>query len=215
MIVIDTNVISELWKIEPNPGVLAWIDAQAIETLYLSAITVAELRYGLATMPDGRRRTLYSVVSRYTPNATLTLFDFPEPNVTSDQRNVTTVPQQQLFVLNSPFMVEMARAFARRLNRAAASDTARLQLGWQLAYGRIPTPDEVTVSMDFLRAPLEAASTDHLSRWDQLCHALRQSGEDAWIQTGVPSFANRRYSPLSNSPRPSLAQNARYSPLSA
>ncbi|VVM07513.1 type II toxin-antitoxin system VapC family toxin [Methylacidimicrobium tartarophylax] len=59
MIVIDTNVISELWKIEPNPNVLAWIDAQAVETLYLSAITVAELRYGLATMPESRRRRLY------------------------------------------------------------------------------------------------------------------------------------------------------------
>lgn len=59
MIVIDTNVISELWKIEPNPTVLAWIDAQAVETLYLSAITVAELRYGLATMPEGKRRTIY------------------------------------------------------------------------------------------------------------------------------------------------------------
>lgn len=59
MIVLDTNVISELWKAEPNPNVLAWIDAQAIETLYLSAITVAELRYGLATMPEGKRRTIY------------------------------------------------------------------------------------------------------------------------------------------------------------
>lgn len=59
MIVIDTNVISELWKIEPNPNVLAWIDAQTIETLYLSAITVAELRYGLATMPEGKRRAIY------------------------------------------------------------------------------------------------------------------------------------------------------------
>jgi predicted nucleic acid-binding protein len=59
MIILDTNVISELWKIEPNPNVLAWIDAQAIETLYLSAITVAELRYGLATMPEGKRRTIY------------------------------------------------------------------------------------------------------------------------------------------------------------
>ncbi len=59
MIVIDTNVISELWKVEPNPNVLAWIDAQAVETLYLPAITVAELRYGLATMPEGKRRTIY------------------------------------------------------------------------------------------------------------------------------------------------------------
>lgn len=59
MIVIDTNVLSELWKVEPDSNVLAWIDAQAIETLYLSAITVAELRYGLATMPEGKRRTIY------------------------------------------------------------------------------------------------------------------------------------------------------------
>lgn len=59
MIVLDTNVISELWKVEPNRNVLAWIDAQTVETLYLSAITVAELRYGLAAMPEGRRRTIY------------------------------------------------------------------------------------------------------------------------------------------------------------
>jgi predicted nucleic acid-binding protein len=59
MIVIDTNVISELWKIAPDPNVGAWIDAQMIETLYLSAITVAELRFGLATMRAGKRRTVY------------------------------------------------------------------------------------------------------------------------------------------------------------
>ena len=59
MIVIDTNVLSELWKVEPDSNVLVWIDAQAIETLYLSAVTVAELRYGLATMPKGKRRTIY------------------------------------------------------------------------------------------------------------------------------------------------------------
>lgn len=59
MILIDTNVILELWKAEPNPGVLAWVDAQTVETLYLSAITVAELRFGLATMPEGKRRTIY------------------------------------------------------------------------------------------------------------------------------------------------------------
>lgn len=59
MILIDTNVISELWKIEPDPGVLTWIDAQTVETLYLSAITVAELRFGLASLPEGRRRSIY------------------------------------------------------------------------------------------------------------------------------------------------------------
>lgn len=57
MILVDTNVISEPWKPTPDERVLAWIDAQAIETLYLSAITVAELRFGIAAMPIGRKRT--------------------------------------------------------------------------------------------------------------------------------------------------------------
>jgi predicted nucleic acid-binding protein len=59
MIVLDTNVISELWKVAPDPRVRAWMDAQMIETLYLSAVTVAELRFGLAMMPAGKRRSIY------------------------------------------------------------------------------------------------------------------------------------------------------------
>lgn len=56
---LDTNVISELWKAEPDANVLAWVDAQPVETLCLTTITVAELRYGLATMPQGRRRETF------------------------------------------------------------------------------------------------------------------------------------------------------------
>ena len=59
MIVIDTNVLSELWRVAPDPNVLAWMDAQVVETLFLSAITVAELRFGLAAMPHGKRHTIY------------------------------------------------------------------------------------------------------------------------------------------------------------
>lgn len=59
MIVLDTNVISELWKAEPDSNVLAWIDAQVVETLYLSTVTVAEIRFGVATMPKGKRRAVY------------------------------------------------------------------------------------------------------------------------------------------------------------
>ena len=56
MILLDTNVISETQRQEPNARVLEWLDAQALETLYLSAITVAELRAGIALMPTGKRR---------------------------------------------------------------------------------------------------------------------------------------------------------------
>ena len=56
MILLDTNVISEPQRQQPSLRVLDWLDAQALETLYLSAITVAELRAGIALMPAGKRR---------------------------------------------------------------------------------------------------------------------------------------------------------------
>ena len=56
MIVLDTNVLSEPLKTRPDPMVLAWLDAQAAETLYVSTISYAELRFGVLKMPDGKRR---------------------------------------------------------------------------------------------------------------------------------------------------------------
>jgi len=58
MILLDTNVISEPLRQAPDGRVIAWIDAQPLETLFLSAITVAELRAGVAMLPAGKRRTL-------------------------------------------------------------------------------------------------------------------------------------------------------------
>ena len=56
MILLNTNVISEPQRHKANARVLDWIDAQALELLYLSTITVAELRAGIAMMPVGKRR---------------------------------------------------------------------------------------------------------------------------------------------------------------
>jgi predicted nucleic acid-binding protein len=65
MILIDTNAISELWRPAPDQRVAAWFDAQAIETLYLSAITVAALRFGITALPaDKRRTTLHDRLER-------------------------------------------------------------------------------------------------------------------------------------------------------
>jgi hypothetical protein len=138
-----------------------------------------------ADNPAGRRRTLYSVVSRYAPNATLMLFDFPEPNVTSDQRISTTVPQQQLFVLNSPFLIEMSRGLAKRLANAGATDDERIGLGWQLAYGRHPSDEERDLAKHFLAAKPGTGSNepnaDRLTRWEQLSHAWLASNELVFV----------------------------------
>lgn len=58
MILLDTNVISEPLRPRPDTRVIEWIDAQPLETLYLSAITVAELRTGVALLPRGKRKTI-------------------------------------------------------------------------------------------------------------------------------------------------------------
>ncbi|MGE0385236.1 MAG: type II toxin-antitoxin system VapC family toxin [Gammaproteobacteria bacterium] len=56
MILLDTNVVSEPLRATPERRVVEWLDAQPLETLYLSVITVAELRFGIARLPAGRRR---------------------------------------------------------------------------------------------------------------------------------------------------------------
>ena len=56
MIVLDTNVLSELMRPEPNPAVFKWVAAQPRASLYTTAINRAEILYGIAALPAGRRK---------------------------------------------------------------------------------------------------------------------------------------------------------------
>jgi predicted nucleic acid-binding protein len=65
MILLDTNVVSEPLRLSGDPAVVAWIDAQNVETLYLAAISLAELRFGVAALPSGKRKdTLHRNLER-------------------------------------------------------------------------------------------------------------------------------------------------------
>ena len=57
MIVVDTNVISELMRGEPHPAVLSWVTARPRSLLHASYVSQAEILYGIAALPEGRRRT--------------------------------------------------------------------------------------------------------------------------------------------------------------
>ena len=61
MIVLDTNVVSEAMKPEPHPAVRAWLNDQAAETLYLSSVTLAELLFGIAALPVGKRKDMLAL----------------------------------------------------------------------------------------------------------------------------------------------------------
>ena len=56
MIVLDTNVLSELTRPAPDPNVLAWLEMQAADAVFTTAITLGEMLYGVRILPSGRRR---------------------------------------------------------------------------------------------------------------------------------------------------------------
>jgi predicted nucleic acid-binding protein len=64
VIILDTNVISELARQIPDTGVLAWLDSLEISEVATTAVTAAELRYGVARLPDGHRKRELTVVIR-------------------------------------------------------------------------------------------------------------------------------------------------------
>lgn len=81
MILLDTNVISEPLRAAGDANVLAWIDAQIIETLYLSTISLAELRFGVAVLSEGKRKdTLhFSLEQRVLPLFAGRILAFDDP----------------------------------------------------------------------------------------------------------------------------------------
>ena len=132
-----------------------------------------------------RKRTLYGFVSRHRLDDLLRLFDFPDPNITAGQRTVTTVPLQQLFVLNSEFMASQAKALAARLNREATSDEARIRNAYALLYSRTPSDAELKLGLEFLAAPQvdpdEKVANGKLSPWEEYGMALLGSNEFAFV----------------------------------
>ena len=125
------------------------------------------------------RRTVYAKVSRHELDGLLRLFDFPDANVTADHRNTTTVPQQQLFALNSEFMVNQAKAFAARVEKAGKTDAERVSAAYRLAFGRTPDTQELAVAERFLKLPPNSA--DKLTRWQQYAQALLASNEMMYV----------------------------------
>ncbi|MEQ1826775.1 MAG: DUF1553 domain-containing protein [Pirellula sp.] len=126
------------------------------------------------------RRTIYARVSRHELDSLLRLFDFPDANITSEKRSETTVPQQQLFVLNSPFMVEQAKAFSARVHSEAAdNDEARIKHAFLLAYSRPVTDIELELGLAYLG--IKSDDQNKLTRWEQYSQVLLAANEFMYL----------------------------------
>jgi hypothetical protein len=126
----------------------------------------------------------------------LRLFDFPDPNITSERRTVTTVPLQQLFVLNSDFMVCQAKALAARAaSISAGDDGVRIRHVYRLLYGRDASDAEVQAGLEFLTVGEPDSSADiagtttressaakgALSPWEQYAQVLLSANEFTFV----------------------------------
>jgi hypothetical protein len=130
---------------------------------------------------NNRRRTLYAAVSRHQLNPMLRLFDFPDPNLTSERRVITTVPMQQLFVLNSDFMASQAKALATRILSLLADDDARIDAAYRWVFGRPPHDRERQFVRDFLSGAAASGGDVKLSPWEQVAQALLASNEFVFV----------------------------------
>ena len=118
----------------------------------LDTKTVGGPSVELWTAPFSSRRAVYGRVERQNLPGTFRTFDFASPDATSPQRFQTTVPQQALFLMNSPLAVAQARALASRPEVVAKLDvSARIRQVYLLLFDRLPTADEASLGLGYLQ----------------------------------------------------------------
>ena len=130
-----------------------------------------------------RRRTLYFSVSRhgdrFETDKFLRLFDFPVPRATIAKRAVSVVPQQYLFLMNSAFMIDRAKAFAARMGAASMKNDERIRHAYRLLYSRLPTDDELQIGRTFLA---QAQVQKGLTPWEQYSQTLLSANEFMYLR---------------------------------
>jgi hypothetical protein len=106
--------------------------------------------------PGGTRRTLYSMIDRTFLDGVFRTFDFGSTEVSNPSRPTTIVPQQALFLMNSPFVAEQARHLAQRSDEGSGSDDPETRIRWlyRTLLGRPPESIELEVGLRFLSSPL-------------------------------------------------------------
>lgn len=147
---------------------------------------------------NSRRRTVYAKIDRGNLPEVFNHFDFANPDMTSGKRYDTTVPQQALFMMNSPLVVELAKNLVRRKDfEALDTPEARINLLHELIFQRPADNKDHELGMAFIRDAAESTGADvvkvafkkgdknsqraPLGAWEQYAHALLQTNEASFI----------------------------------
>ena len=185
----QSSVVSgEAFKLDPDNKLLAHqnrrrLDFEALRDSLLVASGKLDLAVGgkpveLFKAPFSTRRSVYGLIDRTNFPGTLRVFDVASPDQHSPQRFQTTAPQQALFLMNSPFVTEQAKALANRPEvTAKKSNSEKVTELYRLAVGRTPTKDEIALSLDFVSGDDAKAV---FGKWPQLAQVLLLSNEFAF-----------------------------------
>ncbi|MEI7955082.1 MAG: PSD1 and planctomycete cytochrome C domain-containing protein [Verrucomicrobiota bacterium] len=148
--------------------------------VFLTSFMDGRGRPGQSGPLDGAgRRSIYQEVRRNFIPPMMRAFDFPVPYTTIGRRTASNVPAQSLVLMNDPFVISEARAWAERLlaNKQVTPEQ-RIALMYETIFSRPPVPDERLAAMDFLKQQALAyglqpqqADTDP-GLWADLCHVL-------------------------------------------
>ena len=175
-----------LWRMSPRRmDVEAWRDSLLAVTGELDPAMGGP---PLADITSNRRRTLYAKVSRngdvFPSDAFLRRFDFPLMRATVAQRPRSIVPQQYLFLMNSPFMVERAKSLAQRVHLVADSDEQRIRKAYDLLYSRSPSPAELSIGLEFVAGGSDDSGTDPngISNWTRYAQVLLSANEFMYVR---------------------------------
>ncbi|MFO0914971.1 MAG: PSD1 and planctomycete cytochrome C domain-containing protein [Pirellulales bacterium] len=129
--------------------------------------------------PFPTRRTVYSYIDRQNLPGLFRTFDFASPDAHTPRRFQTTVPQQALFLMNHPFVVEKAQQTLQRPEIASAADpAARIASIYQTLFGRSPTDDEMKLGESFVHSGGAGAESD---AWARYVQALMMSNEFIFV----------------------------------
>lgn len=156
-----STVTPEGFKLDPDNRLLGHqnrrrLDFEAMRDSFLAVSGKLDRIAGgkpvdLFTAPFSNRRSIYGRIDRTNFSGVLRTFDVASPDQHSPQRFQTTVPQQALFLMNSPFVAQQAKALATRPEVAQArTPEAKITAIYKLCLNRQPTPDEVALAKEFL-----------------------------------------------------------------
>jgi mono/diheme cytochrome c family protein len=149
------------------------LEVESLRDSMLAVAGILDPKMGGSPVPltdeNNKRRTIYGLISRTKTDATMSLFDFPNPNLPAEGRAVTVGPLQRLYFMNNSFVMQRAKELAARLDREAKGDEAKISRAYRLLFARQPSKDELGLGLDFLKKDSHT--------WQHYAHVLLSSSE--------------------------------------